>query len=465
MCSGCRWIGRFPWRASAPSSPAPRVRPVRRWETRSRLLPGPGGTGPVDGEHGRPVEKSQPRTVRRSGSRDRERRWRGDRGRGRRRASVGDDRDARCRAGAAGAAAAGAADPGPGAPRHGGDDRAGSASGADRAGRAGLARLVWKRRRWRAGGDRFVLRSFSPVATIGGGSCWIQRPRGGARLAGGAGGAEAGRPPAGAGAATAAGTRCGSAPVLLGLPGHAAAIARSERRMRQVGNVWIAEARCRRPAAARWISCADYHRPHPADHGMPLETLRRALRATEPVVAAVLDDLVRGRRMRRLEGGRRMAGFAPRAAGGDAAVERIVGPGGGRADSAERRRAGAADRPAGRGGDPSARRRRWAGRGGRAGALLRPRGPRPVRCWRLGRAAAAASCRRSCALGWGSSRKYLIPLLEWADSKGVTVGTARSDGSGSPIRLDTPSGSAIFRSTALPSPFTRRRCPPFHIIV
>jgi hypothetical protein len=57
---------------------------------------------------------------------------------------------------------------------------------------------------------------------------------------------------------------------------------------------------------------------------MPLETLRHVLRALDVVVEAALDDFARAGRLRRGDGLVTLAGFAPRVAGGDAEIERIV---------------------------------------------------------------------------------------------------------------------------------------------
>ena len=68
----------------------------------------------------------------------------------------------------------------------------------------------------------------------------------------------------------------------------------------------------------------DYHRQHPSQPGMPLETLRHALRAGDAVTDAALAEAVRAGRIRRTEGLAALAGFVPRVSGGDAEMERIV---------------------------------------------------------------------------------------------------------------------------------------------
>ena len=212
-------------------------------------------------------------------------------------------------------------------------------------------------------------------------------------------------------------------PQLLGLPGHAAAsLAQRATGLRQVGKFWITEVAMQETAGRALDLLRRYHRQHPADQGMPLETLRHALRAAEPVVAAVLEDLVRGRRMRQLEGRVAIAGFAPRAGGGAAAVEQIVGlveAGGltppsvaelalqtGRPDVAAILRLATGD-----GRVEAVEPERYYARGALDRFLLALRAGEP------GRPVVPAELRARL----GISRKYLIPLLEWADSKGVTL--------------------------------------------
>ena len=231
-------------------------------------------------------------------------------------------------------ARAGTAHPGPRSSRHGGDRSAGCSRGAaDRAREgAGLARLALEAA---GGGARretdSCIRSFSPVATIGGGVVLdpipprpARRVAGttGLRRAGGAAaprwssgepagvtattalplltGAAAGRAPASAGASQrrsarwkVSGSRCRAA---RGPGGHA----RSNCSGATTGSI--------RPiAGCHWRRCAArFARP-------------------EPAVEAVLSDLVAdGTDSRGVDGIVALAGFAPRVIGGDAAVDEIV---------------------------------------------------------------------------------------------------------------------------------------------
>jgi selenocysteine-specific elongation factor len=166
----------------------------------------------------------------------------------------------------------------------------------------------------------------------------------------------------------------------------------------------------------------EYHREHSSDSGMPLETLRHGLRAPPAVVAAALGDFADAGRLRARDGLVVLAGFVPRVVGGDAEIDRVVriladahlSPPSvaelerstGRRDLLAVLRLAAA-----RGQVEAVERDRYYVRGaldqfvevlsemGQHGPII----PAAVRD-RL-----------------GISRKYLIPLLEWADGRGITV--------------------------------------------
>jgi selenocysteine-specific elongation factor len=139
-------------------------------------------------------------------------------------------------------------------------------------------------------------------------------------------------------------------------------------------------------------------------------------------VAAVLDELVRSGRMRRIEGLVALAGFTPRAAGGEGAVTELVAlledAGLTPPSVAElERRTGRRDvegilRLAAAAGKVEAvERDRYYARGvlDRFVAVLRDEGE------------AGAIVPSELRQRLGISRKYLIPLLEWADSRGFTA--------------------------------------------
>jgi selenocysteine-specific elongation factor len=287
----------------------------------------------------------------------------------------------------------------------------------------GLARLALEGPLVARGGDRFVIRSYSPVLTIGGGVVLdplppLRRPRWPAQLQA----PEGGRRVVGLVERRPAGVTSRLLPVLLGLtPAESRAAATSAPELRPVGELWVTSELLSRVSARCLELLRRHHRERPLDRGMPLETLRRALRAPEPVVATVLEELGRSGRMRRLEGLAALAGFTPRAAGGEGAVAEIVAlleeAGLTPPNLAElERRTGRRDvegilRLAAAAGQVEAvERDRYYARAvlDRFVAVLRGNG---------GDEAIVPSELRQRL---GISRKYLIPLLEWADSRGVT---------------------------------------------
>jgi selenocysteine-specific elongation factor len=287
----------------------------------------------------------------------------------------------------------------------------------------GLARLALEAPIVARGGDRFVIRSYSPVHTIGGGvvldplpplrrARWPDDLRAvdlSSRVA-----ALVERRPAGLDARL--------LPVLLGSPpADARAAANRASGLRGAGDLVVTADLLARLATRSLEILRRHHREQPMERGMPLETLRRSLGAADSVVEVVLSDLVQTGRMRRLEGLVALAGFAPRAAGGEGAVTEIVTlleEGGLTPPSVAEleRRTGRRDvegilRLAAAAGKVEAvERDRYYTRGvlDRFVALLRADGsPEAI---------VPSELRQRL----GISRKYLIPLLEWADAHGVT---------------------------------------------
>jgi selenocysteine-specific elongation factor len=273
-------------------------------------------------------------------------------------------------------------------------------------------------------GDRFVLRSFSPVSTIGGGvildplppkrrPVWLDElssrdpgKRLRAVLQRRAGGVDA-----------------ALLPILLGIPESTANdLAGRESAVRRVGNVWVEATSIEQLGLQAVTLLRQYHREHPADTGMPLETLRHGLSAREEIIEAALDDFARAGRLRRQEGRVVLAGFVPRVMGGDAEIDRIVAilsdahlappsvseleRSTGRRDLHPLLRLAAA-----RGRVEAVERDRYYAREAleQFTGVLNDMG-------REGSISPAAVRDRL-----GISRKYLIPLLEWADGRGITI--------------------------------------------
>ncbi len=210
--------------------------------------------------------------------------------------------------------------------------------------------------------------------------------------------------------------------MLLGIPpDRARAAAAGASGLRLVGDLWVTAAL----VEGLGVRCLDllrrHHRENPMERGMPLETLRRSLRAPDPAVEAVLSDLLRTGRMRRQDGLVALAGFAPRAAGGEAAVDEIVKvlEDAGLAPpsvSELERRTGRQD---------VAGILRLAASTGRVEPVERDRYYARVPLERFLQTLREAGTDDEIVPArlrerLGISRKYLIPLLEWADMKGVT---------------------------------------------
>ena len=287
----------------------------------------------------------------------------------------------------------------------------------------GLARLALEGPLVARGGDRFVVRSYSPVLTIGGGVVLdpappLRRPRWPAELQAG----EEARRVVGLVERRPAGVPTRLLPVLLGLnPSEAQAAATAAPELRPVGELWVTSELLAQVGSRCLDLLRRYHREQPLDRGMPLETLRRSLGAPEPVVESVLEQLARTGRMRRLEGRAALAGFTPRAAGGEGAVTEIVAlledAGLTPPTVAElERRTGRRDVEG---------ILRLAASNGKVEAVERDRFYARVVLDRFVAALRANGTVETIVPSelrqrLGISRKYLIPLLEWADSRGVT---------------------------------------------
>jgi selenocysteine-specific elongation factor len=287
----------------------------------------------------------------------------------------------------------------------------------------GLARLALEGPLVARGGDRFVVRSYSPVLTIGGGVVLdpappLRRPRWPAQLQA----AEEARRVVGLVERRPAGVPTRLLPVLLGLtPSAARAAATAASELRAVGELWVTSELLAQVGSRCLDLLRRYHREQPLERGMPLETLRRSLDAPVPVVESVLEELARTGRMRRLEGLAALAGFTPRAAGGEGAVTEIV---------ALLEEAGLTPPTVAELERRTGRRDvegilRLAASTGRVEAVERDRYYARVALDRFVAALQANGTVETIVPSelrqrLGISRKYLIPLLEWADSRGIT---------------------------------------------
>ncbi len=298
-------------------------------------------------------------------------------------------------------------------------------------GERGLARLVLEGPLVARGGDRFVLRSFSPVTTIGGGVVLDPFPPPRPRLRQRRIAAD--QPPAArlatfAAEAGLAGVAVDGLAVRLGvLPAHVAAvIADVGAGLLPLGDMIAARDAVAAAATRLAEVLRRYHGEHPLDPGMSLQALRAAVGAPAPPVAVVDAVLNLGGRKRLFE----IAGSVAHAPGWRPALDARVSdtreklarrlaeagwqvptlselerefPGAPvRALLAHLVREGAAEQMD---------QERYAGKA----ALAEFRGALEAALAELGSATPAQLRDR-----FGLTRKYLIPLLEWADRHGVT---------------------------------------------
>jgi selenocysteine-specific elongation factor len=290
-------------------------------------------------------------------------------------------------------------------------------------GERGLARLRLESPAVARGGDRFVLRSWSPVTTIGGGRVLDPDPP----L----------RRPAWPDSLTAAdpadrlralverrtnGLPVASVSVVAGAKldadSHPAAI----EGLQVIGGVLIVSGVVEQTVARAVEIVEEFHRSHQVDPGMPLETLRRRLRVPEWLAGSAIDSAARSALVV-IDGGIiRRAGFEARVAGGEPEVQRVVrilqGAGLTPPSVAE------LERETGRR-DVAAALRLAASRG-LVEAVERDRYYATEALHRFAetvREVGRAGDIQPAAIRerLGISRKYLIPLLEWADARGITV--------------------------------------------
>jgi selenocysteine-specific elongation factor len=154
---------------------------------------------------------------------------------------------------------------------------------------------------------------------------------------------------------------------------------------------------------------------------MPVETLRRGIHRSAPVAEAAVADLAAADAIRIEAGVARLTGFEARISGGAAAVDRVVA----------KVRSSGFDAP------PVRELERQFDRVDVMGALRMAAGAGQVEAvtqdWYLGRETldgfrvaleeegrAGAITVTGIRSRTGLSRKYLIPLLEWADRRGIT---------------------------------------------
>jgi len=300
-------------------------------------------------------------------------------------------------------------------------------------GKRGLAGLVLEAPLVARGRDRFVLRSFSPVTTVGGGVVLDPFPpprlklrqR---RLASEPAPAPAARLKALAAEAGLAGVGADGLAVRLGVSpgGVTVVIAEAGAELLALGDTVVA----RDAVAAEATRLAEvlrrYHGEHPLDPGMSLQALRAAVGAPAPPPAVVDAVLARATADRRLEIAGSVAhapGWRPaldaRASDAHERLVRRLAEAGWQVPTLselEREFPGAPVRAllahlAREGAAEQMDQERYAAKA----ALAEFRAALEAALAELGSATPAELRDR-----FGLTRKYLIPLLEWADRRGVT---------------------------------------------
>lgn len=286
-------------------------------------------------------------------------------------------------------------------------------------GTAALARLVLETSLVARGGDRFVLRSYSPVTTIGGG--WVTDPD----------------PPRKAGwpaglAATAPGERLsallerraqgipeGAVPRILGVSWAGGA---GDPIAMRVGGRLLAPAEFGRARDAIIARLRDYHTKSPSEAGLSLETLRTGLGKQVWLADEVLRRLVAEGLIRTADGRAALASHRAASEGGGPEVEEVarqVAAAG--LEGLTREQLAAATNV-----KDLAGALRIAATTGRIEAV------EPDRYLSAAALAQVAAAIRGVGEGGvevqpgalrdriGLSRKHVIPFLEWADRKGIT---------------------------------------------
>ena len=324
-------------------------------------------------------------------------------------------------------------------------------------GGTGLARITLEREIVTRGGDRFIVRTFSPVATIGGGEILDPAPP---RRGAGWEPALGARDPASRLVALVARRRHGVParllPVLLGRPpAECARLAQADERLARCGPHWVSAGTIGLLAARAADSVAAHHAARPAEPGMPLETLRRSLNVPEWLASAVIDRVMEAGAVATADGVVRARGFRPSGAGGSAEVDAVVAA----LDAAGLTPPSVAELARQLGRTDVATSLRAAAVAGRIEAVERDRYYARSALDRFVGVLAELAAGGDFGVGavrdhTGVSRKFLIPLLEWADARGVTARTGdtrRFRGAGRPASGVSDPGSVAPASGGLPA--------------
>jgi selenocysteine-specific elongation factor len=183
----------------------------------------------------------------------------------------------------------------------------------------GLARLALEAPVVARSGDRFVLRSYSPVATIGGGEVLDPLPPRRASWPAGLASPVAAERLLALVARRTAGLEEQEARLILG----------GQQPAGGTGVVSVAGRYLSREAVERFERTAldevrEFHRRHPDEPGSSLETVRRALKAPPGVAEAILEDLARRGELRLQQGTAALPDFKSETGAKDALLARAL---------------------------------------------------------------------------------------------------------------------------------------------
>jgi selenocysteine-specific elongation factor len=170
-------------------------------------------------------------------------------------------------------------------------------------GQAGPVRLLLETPTVARGGDRFVLRSYSPVETIGGG--WISDPEPPRRSSALEPGLTEQDPTLRAEALLKrrpSGLERDRLPLVLGITSDAVGKMAIKGATRLSSNWIVPEERLQLVQSQLMTAVGNYQRDHPAEPGAPQETLRHGARQPLHLVDAAMQRLVAGKRLVTAEG-------------------------------------------------------------------------------------------------------------------------------------------------------------------
>ncbi len=303
----------------------------------------------------------------------------------------------------------------------------------------GLARLVLESPVIARGGDRLVLRSYSPVTTIGGG--WVvdpQPPRQRVEWNPALGHEDPAERLVALVARRPEGLSMLHAPVVLGVaPRELVRLLRSAAVTRfhdlLLDPVRVAEAQRFAVGAVE-----EWHRERPADPGMPRETLRQVLGRFRGAADPGLERVVASGKLVAVGAVVAVPGFEPGVAGGTTALDRLVG----QIELAGLTPPSIGELELTSGSAAVADALRLAARTGRLVQVEPDRyyAPAAIATFTaaLRELAPAGISPGSVRERTGLSRKFLIPLLEWADTSGLTIRRGDHRVPGPRLGISTP---------------------------